>query len=401
MRAAVVLLLVGGVVVVVGGGACGEPAPFEIDTFPVAIDLSAGPLAIDADVPGIGRRHVILDTGSAVTLVAAANRERRVVTIDLKNGDATRARFDLVTAILAPLEKVGADPPITVGGIVGGDVLSRIAFRIDPVAGSALLFPAIAGTNEAHEDACDAVFPIAIGGGGQYVIGDEQVLYQATRIAVPACTGSAADAASGPTGKDAFFLLATGVGRTVLARSAWKRITGATDAEIDALPTTTLYLGGAAGVTVATATLPDLELVAREADERGPCLELYLSRVLSSLSSCPQTVMDAFDLQCTCTGDDPDCSAGAAAELRREVPVVLLDDAHPLLQSIRNELRPTFAEVDGLIGMETLGSFLLDIDYPGGRLIFRCAGGVCKHRPHIDGDNRDRARDLSARGCFQ
>jgi hypothetical protein len=111
--------------------------------------------------------------------------------------------------------------------------------------------------------------------------------------------------------------------------------------------------------------------------------------------------MDAFDLACTCTGNNPDCSAGAAAELRREVPVVILDDAHPLLQGIRNELRPNFAEVDGLIGMETLGSFLLDVDYPGGRLIFRCAGGVCKHRPHIDGDNRDRARDLSARGCFQ
>ena len=80
---------------------------------------------------------------------------------------------------------------------------------------------------------------------------------------------------------------------------------------------------------------------------------------------------------------------------------MILDDAHPLLQGIRNELRPNFAEVDGLIGMETLGSFLLDIDYPGSRLIFRCSGGECKHRPHIDGDNRDRARDLSARGCFQ
>ena len=393
MRAAVALLLV--------GSACGEPAPFEIDTFPVGIDLSAGPLAIDADVPGIGRRHVILDTGSAVTLVGAANRERRVVTIDLKNAEATRARFDLVTAILTPLGQVGVQPPLDIGGIVGGDVLSRIAFRIDPVAGTALLFPAISGSNAAHEDACDAVFPITIGGGGQYVIGDEQVLYQGTRIVVPACTGSAADATSGPTGKDASFLLATGVGRTILARNAWKRITGATDADIDALPTTTLFLGSTDGVTVATATLPDLELVAREADERGPCLELYLSRILSSLSSCTQTVMDAFDIQCTCTGDNPDCSAGAAAELRREVPVVILDDAHPLLQGIRNELRPNFAEVDGLIGMETLGSFLLDVDYPGSRLIFRCAGGECKHRPHIDGDNRDRARDLSARGCFQ
>jgi hypothetical protein len=393
MRAAALLILV--------GAACGENPPFEIDTFPMSVDLSAGPLAIDADIPGIGRRHVILDTGSPVTLVGAANRERRVVTINLKNGAATRARFDLVSAILVPLGQVGTDPPIDVGGIVGGDVLSRIAFRIDPVAGSALLFPAISGSNAAHEDACDAVFPVSIGGGGQYVIGDEQVLYQGTRIVIPACTGSAADAALGPTGKDASFLLATGVGRTVLARSAWKRITGASDADIDALPTTMLFLGGTTGVTVAAATLPDLELVAREADERGPCLELYLSRILSSLASCPQTVMDGFGLQCTCTGDNPDCSAGASAELRREVPVVILDDANPLLQGIRNELRPNFAEVDGLIGMETLRAFLLDIDYPGSRLIFRCAGGTCKHRPHIDGDNRDRARDLSARGCFQ
>ncbi len=381
--------------------ACGLPAPFTIDTYPVAVDLSAGPLAIDAEVDGFGRFHTILDTATPVTLIDSTDVGRRLVTVDLKNGDATRARFKFVSAVLAPVTDVGEGTPVPVGGVIGADVLSQIAFRIDPNLGQLVLYPGIAGTNAAHEDACDAVFPVTVSGGGQYVLGNEQVLYQPTRIALPGCIGSASDVGTGPTGKDAQFVVATGIGPTILGRSAWKRITGATDADIDALPHTTLYLGGAQGVTVAKGTLPDLTLAAREADDRGPCLELYLSRLLSQLASCPQAVADAYTMSCDCVTDTPTCSAGAAVELRRAVDVAILDDTHPLLQSIRNELRPAFAEVDGLLGMQTLASFLTDVDYPGGRVILRCASASCKQRAHIDGDNRGRARELSALGCFR
>src|SRR5262249_10867458 len=217
--------------------------------------------------------------------------------------------------------------------------------------------------------------------------GNEPVLYQPTRIALPACVGDAADVGTGPSGKDALFVVATGIGPTVLGRGAWKRITGASDADIDALPKTTLYLGGAGGVSVAQGTLPDLALAAREADDRGPCLELYLSRLLAQAASCPQAVSDAYSMSCDCVSQSPTCSAGAAVALRRTVDVVILDDTHPLLQSIRNELRPAFAEVDGLLGMKTLASFLADVDYPGGRVILRCASANCKQRAHINGDN--------------
>jgi hypothetical protein len=391
MRAALALTAV---------AACGLPAPFTIDTNPVAVDLSAGPLAIDAEVAGFGRFHAVLDTATPVTLLDSTDLGRRLVTIDLKDGDATRARFTFVSAVLAPVTEVGEGTPTPVGGVVGADVLSQIALRIDPGAGTMLLFPGIAGTNAAHEDACDAVFPVAVSGGGQYVLGNEQVLYQPTRVALPSCIGAATGVGTGPTGKDALFVVATGIGPTVVGRSAWKRITGATAADIAALPQTTLFLGGAAGVTVAVGQLPDFTLAAHESDDRGPCLELYLSRLLSELGSCPQAVSDAYSMSCDCV-NDATCSAGAAVELHRTVDVVILDDTHPLLQSIRNELRPTFAEVDGLLGMQTLSAFLADLDYPGARVILRCASGNCKQRPHIDGDNRDRARELSAQGCFR
>jgi hypothetical protein len=105
-------------------------------------------------------------------------------------------------------------------------------------------------------------------------------------------------------------------------------------------------------------------------------------------------------MSCDCV-NNATCSAGASVELRRAVDVVILDDTHPLLQSIRNELRPAFAEIDGLLGMQTLAAFLADVDYPGARVILRCASGNCKQRPHIDGDNRNRARALIDLGCFR
>src|SRR5262249_34930548 len=216
--------------------ACGQPAPFTIDTNPVAIDLSPGPLAIAAEVREFGRFHGVLDTATPVTLIDSTEVGRRLVTVDLKDGAATRARFTLVSAVLAPVTDVGEGTPVPIGGVIGADVLSRIAFRIDPNLGQALLYPAIAGTNAAHEDACDAVFPVSGGGGGQYALGNETVLYQPTRIALPACVGDAADVGTGPSGKDALFVVATGIGPTVLGRGAWKRITGASDADIDALP---------------------------------------------------------------------------------------------------------------------------------------------------------------------
>src|SRR5262249_5308811 len=156
--------------------------------------------------------------------------------------------------------------------------------------------------------------------GGQFALGNDQVIYQPTRLALPACVGANPTAGGGPTGKDSLLLVATGVGPAGLAKSAYKRIVGASDADIAALPPTTLYLGGESPTTVPTATLPSLALIANEDASRGPCLELYLSRLLAAGGDCPQAVMDDFTLDCDCSGNAT-CSAGGAVELSRTIDV--------------------------------------------------------------------------------
>jgi hypothetical protein len=324
-----------------------------------------------------------------------------------------RARFALVPALLAAVGAVGDGQPRPVSGVIGGDALSRFALRLAPGLGQIRFFPDIAGNDATQAEACAASFPTGLAGGGVLVIGNDTVSFPATRVVLSVCLAPAAPSCTGscPRGTDTLLVLATGVRPLVLSRSTYEALAGSADG----LPTTTLYLPGdaAGGTTARVAKIAGLALLDR-ADHtdnigRGACLELTASRLMSSsfcTADMTQPGPDGGTPACPCQNGATACSVGPSVEVSAPIDVAIIEDTHPLLSSLRDELRPTIADVGGLIGMQALAQLTTDVDYPNGRTIVRCAAGAtaCLVRPAVIGTNADdvRARQavLHQAGCF-
>jgi hypothetical protein len=398
--------------------ACNTSASVEVDPFPVGYDLDGGvPLArARAHLPELGSFDgglVVIDTASPLTILdlGQAAVSRRVVDLTLLEPSSliARARFRSLITYVAPVGAVGLGASINVRGVLGGDALSRIAVRLDPAHGQLHFFPDIAGDDTVHEDACEAVIRTGLAGGGTIEIEGGEDLIAASRLVVGACLApmwpscldplppvpcdpaspAGADPDAGPA--NALLVVATGVPVTVISRSAYTRATGTADAEIDALPETYLFLtgGDVNGEHARLGTLPRLGLVAPDTGDRSPCTELWANRAMAlhgcSPPNCP-------------FGQENTGTAGAAVEIEGPITVAILPDTHPLLQGLRHELRPRYADIDGLLGMDLLRRFVLDIDYPNGRLIFACNDtGACITRGRMDSA---RSEELVTLGCL-
>jgi hypothetical protein len=79
---------------------------------------------------------------------------------------------------------------------------------------------------------------------------------------------------------------------------------------------------------------------------------------------------------------EPNLALNSAAylELGGAIPVAVIEDTEPMLQSLRFDVRPEGPEVDGLIGAGALGSARLELDYKGDppRAILSCEPGVAR-----------------------
>jgi hypothetical protein len=127
-----------------------------------------------------------------------------------------------------------------------------------------------------------------------------------------------------------------------------------------------------------------------------------VSRILArSEGRCTEALRDAG---CPCAGNAGSdlCAAAGSVDLEEPIEVAVIEDTHPLLQALRNELRPENAEIGGLLGMQALRPLVTDIDYPGGRVLFRCARGqaACTARPRVTTPGLERIVALAERGCF-
>jgi hypothetical protein len=139
-------------------------------------------------------------------------------------------------------------------------------------------------------------------------------------------------------------------------------------------------------------TLPGIALVGDERGQAGPCAELACARLCET--------MDEQTQRCPCTGDDTEASA-ASVEIAAGLPVVILPDTHPLLQALRNELRPALADVDGLLGMSALTRLVVSVDYGQGAVVAKCSDPSdpeCLVRPR--GISTERRNELKSLGCL-
>jgi hypothetical protein len=260
------------------------------------------------------------------------------------------------------------------------------------------------------EDAGYAVLRFALFGGGETTASSQgdflglegPVTLPATRIVLRACAQpepfdpltatrqtccTRGDEIGNATGVDLALLVATGVGPLVLSQSAWLRI-AARITPAPAVTTGRLYVATWPMMIPAQwTTLPRFALVDNEppsTGDEGPCVDLSRARRIEWTAR-QTALMDPFSehpdvAECVQPCDtDPSqpneaLSSAAYLEIGGDVPVAVVDDAEPFLQSLRFDIRPEGPDIDGLVGAAALGAARLELDYLSDtpRAIFSC-----------------------------
>jgi hypothetical protein len=403
-----------------------DSLPIPLGRAPVGDGTAAGALLALAASPSVsdGRRfRMVIDTGSPITILntsggAGASLDLAHHDFDLFDASAAapekaalRAEFRDIGLLDLPLGPVGDAATVPLG-VLGGDLLRSfsVELRFAPACAVGGPCPSITfwhrlGASQGFlEDAGYAVLRFTLYGGGEVTAqGDPDVFgsrgplsLPATRVVLrgcaapraflptetpPLCCTSAA-AVSLSTGVDLALLVATGVGPLVLGESAWNRVTGALDASP---PTHTgdLYIASwpnKIDVKFWT-TIPRLALVDLEAganNDPGPCVELGRARRIEVVAR--QQALDLETAACVqpCDTDplEPGKAQNSAAylELGGSIPVAVVADAEPFLQSVRFDVRPEGPELDGVIGAGALNPARMELDYLGStaRAVFSC-----------------------------
>ncbi|HWM86629.1 MAG TPA: hypothetical protein VNO33_12345 [Kofleriaceae bacterium] len=408
---------------VVMTAACTEDAR-AIDPFPIRVDVSRGPVALAVNT-GEGPVPAIIDTGTPLTLMdrfvdgeplTVARRRKVTVTLlgldDVGEPTISRARFpDTTTIELHPCPgdgicRVGLDDEaVEFRGIVGADILARSAARFDFPSAELRFFPETSGDSSDLGDDCHAVIGQAFAGGGTLLVGGTEIVFGALRPVVGACLDQEGAPDDEERGSDALMMLSTGLGVSVLAASSYERYAAESGAPpLDSLPSGELHFpSGPAEVRLgqvgSLALVGSLGQTSEDLQDRGPCRELYLNRVMAT-RACEDPDSGIAD-DCPCPGQASFCTASAAVDIDRSIEVAVLDDGHPVLQALRDELRPEAPELDGILGTRALASLRLELDYLNDRMVMRCmVGDDCETLPAVRNeaarDHLDRCREQEA-----
>jgi hypothetical protein len=314
--------------------------------------------------------------------------------------------FDLQ---IAPL---GLDSAVPVRATLGFSVLSHFAVHLSYGAAPSLtLKDEIPDTNQDLASDCNPAALLSPGGtadssclavvrgtplgGGLAQIGDDLIDLPPTRLLLSVCllpasfdpTQQSAAGTETATGVPAVALLATGLGTSVISRSAVNRLRAAGHV-VEESPGAILYLpyGQEPGRRI---TLERVAAVSDETADLGPCGELARRRrilVAGTAGLLPE---------------DRDQNGASVALVQNAATFVVLDDVRPLLRGIRQEVAPYVPDVDLVLGGSFLKHFEVDVDYPGARVVLQCAGGgtpgACQVLPFCSANEAPRCPQPTAR----
>lgn len=386
----------------------------RIDPFPVTFDHSSGAVVAAAQFGDGDPIPVVLDTLSPVTIrdddseIASRQRlELRLYGVD--DEVAPTVPRALYTGTVAyELHPCGDQTPCAVGvgddvqdigGVIGFDVLARGAVTFDFPTETLTLSPDVAGDNPDRRRSCEAEFPNPFAGGGTLRIAGNDQPFASRRAALRTCLGPGEGLQSEDQGVSALLVAATGSPISLLSISGYERYRAAFPGTPAAsqLPEEAVDLA-TGRVSLRIAEIPGIALVGQPRGENGACRELYANRLMAA-GGCSENGVRLQD--CPCPDEDGNrgdprnyCRASAAILMRQTVRFGLVPDESPLLQALRDELRPALPEVDGLIGAADLRYLRVAFDYPNGRILMRCEEpGVCRTRPVVV--SREQAEDLT------
>jgi hypothetical protein len=367
------------------------------DPYPVLVQRAGGAFVIDVRVDDEAPRTAVIDVLAPLTVLdqdPALPPARRDVTLDFlaprSLTDPTvivRTRFFPTVLDLHPCDPAGActigdaGSPREIRAVLGGDLLRGNAITFEPAADRIFVLPDVAGSAEDRGRACEVVVPAPFYGGGTVRVGDTELGFAGTRVALGVCL-SPNPTAPDPIerGVDAALLMSTGMGISIIGESryiAWQRMTGGD--ELETLPPATALLPSGP-VDGKLGRIDRLAIVGTSTAPRGACREVF-SHHLMAARDCVDT--DGDDCPCDFDNGERRCGIAAITELSPPDPieVVVVSDEHPLLQALRSELRPDQPEVDGILGVDAFATTAFDLDYPNNRLLFRCVGAGCVARP--------------------
>ncbi len=401
---------------------------FSGDPFPFNVDMSSGGIVVGMQPDGDTIHIAVLDVLSPLNVIDHGPDAAPTIStpnITLLGERMPGGALDLPRALLEEPELLTqhpcADPQCFVGtpdapepiaAIVGMSAFGSDALRLHLSRDEIFILPDIAGDETERSNACDAVMPLPFRGGGTLLVGGTEVSFANWRIAIDACFAPDPDPSllESARGADMLLVASTSIGTSLLSASSYQRYrdeqcprpdTPCAVPDVSALPAASVYLPSGL-VSGHVATIPSLALVANStSNPRAPCRQVYANHLLAA-QNC-----DSPDDPNECPCFDPTgqthatyCPAPAIIEVTPPagLPMLVIDDTDPTLQALRAELRPNQPEVDGILGTSAFEPVELDIDYPHGRLVGRCADTTaCAARPELTGDGAQR---IQVQGCL-
>ncbi|MGE0869811.1 MAG: hypothetical protein AB7P03_14700 [Kofleriaceae bacterium] len=388
-----------------------ETNDFSGDPFPTIIDTSTGAVLVGMKTgsdPDAGGVLAVVDVLSPVTVIdPGPNMTPSITTEDLlvlgataPGGPLTQPRARFAGSQLISLHPCAeTDTECLIGSasrvrpyqaIIGADALAGDAVRLRLGSDQMFVLPDISGPSLELSRACDGVFPSPYRGGGTLVIGGTELSFSGRRIAIEACLGS--EPLTDPVsarGTDVLLVMSTGIGSSILGRSAFERYRELYPMEPALTDTPDDQIHLPSGVIVGwRRTIKNIALVAGSSSaSRAPCRQVHLQEFLRQRRSCIAGVT------CPCEDNASFCAVPAVVELAPPVSVLVVADDNDTLQALRTELRPDQPEVDGILGTDVLRQLEVDIDYPNDRVVMRCLQGdcTCAMRPELAStSDRDR-----------
>lgn len=402
--------------------ACTEPC-CTFESLPVPIErAAAGELLarISEDGAGGDGELAVIDTGAPFSLWDAGTRagqvDQRRFRLLASGSGATRGLFRGIATLSTTLGPVGtAAAPIHPRALLGGAFLSRFSLEIG--FGSEARPPALTFWN--RQPAGDgflsawgyAVIHVDRVGGGElearapgaaegpartYEYPPSLLVFRACAAPapfdrdapVPVCERGQERALS--TGVDLQLLLGTGVGPLVLGSTAWARVRERLGDVPAPVPGQLLVATAAAPIEAMLTSIPRLALVDREAsalENPGPCVELGRARRLEQIAvrqaANPEIAPCVLPCDEDPAEDQPRARNSAGyVELGGRLPVAVVADDTPFLQTLRQEVRPEGPEIDGVIGAGALREARVELDYRSqpARAIFSCEPGASAER---------------------